>query len=82
LHLRDPQLQDLCWQEVTRKKHSHTGGCVCWHVGSPVLGGNPLYRVSKWRTFVGKVPLQILSFRAKLRCVPRKILFAQVAAHV
>jgi hypothetical protein len=52
---------------------------VCWHVGSPVLGGNPLYRVSKWRTFVGKVPLQILSFRVKIRCVPRKILVEQVA---
>ncbi len=27
---------------------------MCCHVGSPVLGGNPLYRVSKWRTFEGK----------------------------
>jgi hypothetical protein len=62
-----------------QKRSSHTG-CVWWHVESPVLGGNPLYRVSKWRTFVGKMPLQTLSFRVKLRCVPRKILFAQVAA--
>ncbi len=45
VHLRDPQLQDF-WQEVThRKTFLHTGGCVCWHVRSPVIGGNPLYRV-------------------------------------
>ena len=56
---------------------------MCWHVGRPVLGGNPLYRVSKWRTFEGKkVPLQILSFRVKLRCIPSKKLGLQVAARL
>jgi hypothetical protein len=45
-----------------------------------VLGGFPLYRVSKWRTFVGKKPLLILSFRAVLLCVSRKIL-VYTAAH-
>ena len=29
VHLRDPQLQDFCWQEVTRRKHSHTQVVVC-----------------------------------------------------
>ena len=62
-------------------KTFHAQVFVCdWHVGSPVLGRNPLYRVSKWRTFVGKKPLLILSFRAVLLCVSRKIL-VYTAAH-
>jgi len=39
--------------------------------------------VSKWRTFEGKkVPLQILSFRVKLRCIPSKKLGLQLAARL
>jgi hypothetical protein len=38
--------------------------------------------VSKWRTFEEKMPLQILSFRVKLRCVPSKMLGRQVVARV
>jgi hypothetical protein len=29
VHLRDPQLQGCCWQEVTCRKHSHTQVVVC-----------------------------------------------------
>ena len=41
------------------------------HVGSLVLGGNHSYRVSKLRTFVGKTPLQTLSFHEVLLVIGR-----------
>ncbi len=46
-------------------------------LGGPLFRRESFIQGVKWLTFVGKAPLQVLSFRVKLLCVPRKILIAQ-----
>ncbi len=43
-------------------------------LGAPLFRRESFIQGVKWRNFVGKALLQILSFRAKLLCVPREIL--------
>jgi len=81
VHLRDPQWHSWAGNRLVAR-NPQAQLVVCGDtLGAPLFSRESFIQGVKWRTFVGKAPLQILSFRAKLLCVPRKILVPHSQQH-